>query len=397
MRIVFFSHPDFTVSPSMPRYASWLADGMRARGHEVELWKPKAVLFSLPVFNSLKKWLGYIDQYVLFAWQARRKIKTLPQRTLFVFTDHALGPWVPLTTGKPHVIHCHDFLAQRSALGDIPENLTGWTGKQYQGYIRWGYSKGKNFISVSQKTQNDLHTFLKTAPSFSDVVYNGLNPMYTPGDGECARRFLTEQFGIKLEKGYWLHVGGNQWYKNRKGVIEVYDAWRKLYHHPMPLLLIGEKPSAELAQLAASSAFRADIHFLSGVSDQQVVQAYQGAAVFLFPSLAEGFGWPIIEAMACGCRVVTTNEAPMTEIAGKAAAFIPRKPSVDLAGQQWATEAAASVEKIMNESAAERDAFLLEGLETAKKYNIEMTTDRIEKIYESIVNQHVIRNRAIII
>lgn len=387
MRIVFFSHPEFSVSPSMPRYAHWLMSGMKNRGHDVELWKPEARFFKLLKTGSLRKWMGYIDQYIVFPLQIRSKIRKMSaEPTLFVFTDHALGPWVPLITDKPHLIHCHDFLAQQSALGQIPENKTSWTGKSYQSFIRRGYRQGANFISVSRKTQNDLHTFLEKKPAFSEVVYNAINPMYQPGNIAEARANLGNPLSLDLSAGYLLHVGGNQWYKNRKGVLELYDAWRTVSSGHIPLLLIGEKPSPELLQLAEESAFKKDIHFLPGLSDQQVVEAYRGASIFLFPSLAEGFGWPIVEAMACGCRVITTNEAPMTEVAGKAAGLIDRKPPG--ASARWASEGAALIESILNESEAQRQACIEAGFENARKYNAEVTTDRIERIYKTVLVNH---------
>ena len=146
MRLVFFTHPQFMKSQSMPRFASLLSTGMQKLGHEIELWFPKPVFYSLPAPGFIKKWLGYIDQYVVFPLKVKQKIKKEAADTLFVFTDQALGPWVPLVKHRPHVIHCHDFLAQRSALGEILENPTGLTGKLYQKFIFRGYSQGENFI-----------------------------------------------------------------------------------------------------------------------------------------------------------------------------------------------------------------------------------------------------------
>jgi hypothetical protein len=118
---------------------------------------------------------------------------------------------------RPHVIHCHDFSAQQSALGYIPENKTGVTGKIYQSLIFRGYSTGKHFISVSKKTQEDLHQLLSASPLTSEVVYNGLNQSFKSLDPEQARKEFSNYFKINLSKGFLLHVGGNQWYKNRPG------------------------------------------------------------------------------------------------------------------------------------------------------------------------------------
>ncbi len=372
----------------MPRYARWLASGMQARGHEVDSWQPKPFFYTLPVPEALKKWMGYIDQYIVFPIQVRQRIKGLPKQTLFVFADQALGPWVPLVADRPHVIHCHDFLAQRSALGEIPENQTGWTGKLYQAYIRRGYRKGRNFISVSNKTQAELHQFLKAAPAFSAVIYNGVNPNYTSGQAAESRSVLSARFGIDLSSGYLVHVGGNQWYKNRKGVLEIYDAWRKAYSPSIPLLMIGEEPTPELSELAQTSAFRNDIHFLTGVDDQHVIHAYRGARVFLFPSLAEGFGWPIAEAMACGCRVLTTSEAPMTEVAGTAATLLRRRPLDELDSQLWADEGAVRIQHILNETAEKRREWIDRGLTNIRRFTIENATDQLEETYQKILGTY---------
>jgi len=370
---------------SMPRFARMLADGMRERGHQVEMWAPKASLFDLPVKGSAKKWLGYIDQYLLFPAEVRKRLKKTPPDTLFVFTDNALGPWVPLVADRPHVIHCHDFMAQRSALGLIPENPTSWSGQQYQRLIREGYSKGKHFISVSEKTKMELNSLLPTPPITSAVVYNGLSKDLVPYDCAEARAALSKKTGLDLGQGYLLHVGGNQWYKNRLGVIEIYTAWRSISQSKEPLLLIGGPLTPAMSKVQAESPFKDDIHVISGVEDKYVHLAYAGASAFLFPSIAEGFGWPIAEAMAAGSLVITTGEAPMTEVAGEAGFLIPRRPHNDSQTTPWAREAAEVVEKVVNLPAAERRAAIEAGLANIARFNSKNALDRIEEIYKSIV------------
>ncbi|RYY06240.1 MAG: glycosyltransferase family 1 protein, partial [Sphingobacteriaceae bacterium] len=120
----------------MPRFAKMLADGMKKREHQVKIWSPEPRFYNLPLPKSLKKWLGYVDQYLVFPAQTRKLLRATSDDTLFILTDQALGPWMPLIANRAHVIHCHDFLAQQSALNLIPENRTSWTGKQYQAYIR---------------------------------------------------------------------------------------------------------------------------------------------------------------------------------------------------------------------------------------------------------------------
>ncbi|WP_413668453.1 glycosyltransferase [Mucilaginibacter sp. Mucisp86] len=382
MRIVFFTHPPFLGSQSMPRFASMLAKGMQQRGHQVEVWTPEAYFYKLSVPNSLKKWLGYLDQYIMFPGEVRKRIKSYPNQTLFVFTDHALGPWVPLVTNRPHVIHCHDFLAQQSAFGKIKENQTGFTGRMYQKFIRKGYLKGKNFISVSSKTKQDLQELLTKKPQLSDVIYNGLNRDFKPLEINKARQIFGKAIDVDLSEGYILHIGGNQWYKNRIGVIEIYESWRKLSSSKLPLLLIGKEPTTALKEKQEQSAFAGEIYFLTEVSDEQTLLAYAGATLLLFPSLAEGFGWPIAEAMASGCPVVTTNQAPMTEVAGNAGFLIKKRDDKNGSVDLWADDSALVVDRVINLSSAEREMVIDSGIKNAKRFQTETMLNSVEEIYK---------------
>ncbi|MBC7689131.1 MAG: glycosyltransferase family 4 protein [Aquabacterium sp.] len=384
MNLVLFTHPAFLAHQSMPRFSQMIYNGMISRGHQVEIWSPKARAFRLPLGNALKKWLGYIDQYILFPAEVKRKLKSKSSETLFVFSDQALGPWVPLVRKRLHVIHCHDFLAQRSALGEIPENITRWSGRQYQAYIRKGYLQGKNFISVSQKTRDDLARFLTSKPHCLKVVYNGMNQVFEPGNAAHNRAELAEKTRLNLVNGFVLHVGGNDWYKNRIGVIEIYNSWRNISKLKLPLVLIGTAPSETLQKIFEASPFKIDIHFLSGMNDELVRLAYKGASVFLFPSLAEGFGWPIAEAMASGCPVVTTNEAPMTEVAGDAAFLIPRRPDKPELVEKWANEAGYTINEVIGLTPEKRSEAIRAGLFNARRFDTQKAMDKIERLYQSI-------------
>ena len=359
---------------------------MQHRGHIVEVWAPKPVFYKLPLTAGIRKWLGYIDQFLLFPIRVNYRLRKCSPDTLFIFTDHALGPWVPLVVKRPHVIHCHDFLAQQSALGTIKENRTSLTGRLYQSFIFKGYSKGKNFISVSKKTRQDLHQLLRSAPATSAVVYNGMNQTFSKIDAGNARRELGDKFQINLSNGFLLHVGGNQWYKNRKGVIKLYDAWRKMSEVSLPLLLIGEAPDSALIDIYERSQFKNDIYFLPGVEDSFVRIAYAGATVFVFPSFAEGFGWPIAEAMLSGCPVITTGEAPMTEV-GKDIAFYIRRYS-DADELLWVSEGAMLIEKIVNLPATDREIIVSSGIEHCKAFDYSSSIQKIEQVYLQVISSN---------
>ncbi len=385
MNIVFLTHPEFLGHVSLPRFSGMLIEGMRSRGHKVDAISPKARFVNLSRSKFARKWLGYIDQYLLFPREVKRRLKKYPSNTLFVFTDNALGPWVPLVANRPHVIHCHDFMAQESALGKIAENPTRWSGRKYQRLIADGYCKGKNFISGSENTRKVLQKFLPCVPARSELVFNGLHQLFEQFDAATSRYVVGKEFGLDLSKGYLLHVGGNQWYKNRPGVIEIYDAWRSRSTISLPLVLIGQPPSDDLMATYSESPYKRDIHFVTNAKDRIMNFAYSGASVFLFPSKAEGFGWPVAEAMASGCPVVVTNEAPMTEVAGAAGFLIPRKPHQKSLTTAWSQEAGAVIEKVMTLSYAERQSVINAGLENAKRFDTQKALTKIEKIYLDIL------------
>lgn len=387
MKIVLFTHPSFLAHQSMPRFAQMIMGGMQQKGHEVAVWSPKAVFFKLAFKKSvLEKWLGYLDQYIIFPIEVKLRLLTNDKETLFVFSDNALGPWIPLVKKRYHVVHCHDFLAQQSAFGLLPENKTGVSGKYYQKFIRWGYRNAENFISISKKTQTDLNSFLTKTPKVSKVVYNGLNQNFQPAkDSISLRDILSKKFNVDLSEGYILHVGGNAFYKNKFGVLEIYDQWAKDFDAKAPLILVGEPPTGEMVVFKEKSMASKSIHFISNIDDSDLKQFYQGATVMLFPSLYEGFGWPIVEAMASGSLVITTNEDPMKEVAGDAGFYIPKKPNDQEALLNWKIIAAKELEKVINLTPEDRNNIIKKAILHSKKFSTQGFVDAIEAIYLQIL------------
>jgi glycosyltransferase involved in cell wall biosynthesis len=358
--------------------------GMTQRGHKVEVWKPFPLVYNLPVLKSMKKWLGYVDQYVLFPLQVWLRLRRTSKNTLFVFADQALGPWVPLVKDRPHVIHCNDFMALHSALDDFPQNRVSLTGRYYQAFIRWGFSQGSNFISISDKTQDDLHGFLQNTPKLSLRVYLGLNYPFIPLAHYEAINVLRCH-GLKVpSRSFLLHVGGNYWYKNREGVLHIYRAYCVLVKQPLPLWLLGEESTTNLQALAEDLPNGGQVDFLTGLPTEAIQAAYSMAKMLIFPSIAEGFGWPIAEAMACGCPVLTTGEAPMTEVGGDAAIYLPSMPSMG-ATDDWAKECAEKVLEVINYSVDTRAACCRLCLQQAQTFNVDVALDQYASVYYSVL------------
>lgn len=390
MKIVLFNHPDFLSSQSMPRFSSMIQQGMQELGHTVEAWSPEPFFYRLPVGQRLKKWLGYLDQYIVFPQQVFMRLKKRPADTLFVFSDQALGPWVPLVAKRPHIIHVHDFMALRSSLGEFVQNPTGWSGRQYQAMIRRGFGYGQAFVSVSERTRTDLQRFLPGKPSISTVVYNGLNfPFRCMSQTEYLPVLSSVGLTVPLS-GFLLHVGGNQWYKNRLGVLEIYAAYVQHEQSPLPLWMIGSPPTDAMKAIAQTLVGKGQVLFLAGLTDEQVCAAYSAARLMIFPSLAEGFGWPIAEAMACGCLVLTTDEAPMTEVGGDAAFYISKRPNDQ--SDDWATHAGNRLVNILMLPAEEQQLRKLQGFRQASQFDTEKTMNAYEKIYQQAVDTAKIAN-----
>ncbi|MGO4331250.1 glycosyltransferase [Cupriavidus sp. 2TAF22] len=385
MKIILLGHPSFFGSHSMDRFAAMIVEGMRARGHQAELWRPAAVMCRLPAREGLSKWLGYIDQYILFPMVALWRLRRVDKDVLLVLADHALGIWMPLLRNRPHVVHCHDFIALRTLAGEFPEHGLSRSGRTYQQLIRWGLTQAKAFVTVSNKTMRDLRRLHPCPPEAAWVVYNGMNyPFRRVGTTQALA--CLQRAGVAADaQGMLVHIGGNQWYKNREGVLALYLAYcRKCRTSPLALWMIGGDPTAEMrAEAARAAGLGGSVRFLTGLPTEAVQAAYSLAAVMLFPSLEEGFGWPIIEAMACGAPVLTTNRAPMTEIGGGLVQLVEPLAEGDMEG--WAQRAAHVLAGMLAWPAQRRAEIAARSIAWAKLFSADKALDQYESIYQGVL------------
>jgi glycosyltransferase involved in cell wall biosynthesis len=390
LNLVLLAHPTFLGLRSQDHFAHWLADAHAARGHRVELRRPVerlrrvlAPLASGPRAGLLK-WAGYVDQYLLFPRALRAAMRSDPAGTLYVFCDQALGPWVPLAARRPHVVHTHDLLALQSALDEVPENPTGWTGRLYQRFIRAGFRQGRCFIAISAHTRAELLRLAGVAPAACAVVHNGLTHPYQPVDAATVAARLAAA-GLPVDPaGVLLHVGGGQWYKHTAGVIALYRAHveRRLAEGraPLALWLLSPAPGPTLQAAVAALPAGAQVRWLHGIDTPLLEALYSHARALLFPSLAEGFGWPIAEALACGCPVLTTDAAPMNEVGGDCADYLPRwRAGDDLS--TWAAEADAKLQAVLERSPAEQAQRAAAAQRWARRYDADAAIDRYLAIY----------------
>jgi glycosyltransferase involved in cell wall biosynthesis len=181
------------------------------------------------------------------------------------------------------------------------------------------------------------------------------------------------------QQPFLFHIGRN-WYKNRLGVLAIWEQLHQL-EFPHYLVLVGSADSAMQAWLEQRPQLRPWLHVLEQAGDDLVVALYNQAAALLFPSHAEGFGWPILEALACGCPVVTTNKPPMTEVGGDAVVTIPPAPPPPEHLEAWAREAAQQVQRVLSRSAAEQEHWRQLGFAQTRRFQLEPWLDQLESHY----------------
>jgi glycosyltransferase involved in cell wall biosynthesis len=371
----------------MARFARLLRAEYEARGCSVEVWSPTARVFNWVPAGRLSKWAGYVDQYLLFPFSVRRALKRTPSQALFVLCDQALGPWVPLLRHRPHVVHAHDLLALRSALGEFPENPTALSGRIYQRYIRRGFQKARHFISISHSTRADLHRCGMVSPAISEVVYNGLNYPYQQMSDQEAQRALGAA-GLPVEpRGMLLHVGGGQWYKNLAGVMLLYASYAGQSENPLALWCISPAPDAKVRRAMSQVPRQGKVVFFQGLDNATLQAAYSHAQALLFPSLAEGFGWPLIEAQACGCPVITTDAAPMNEVAGSDARYLPRLAVGDDVNA-WAAHGAAVLRDLLDASARDKAQASERRRAWARRFSTQAAIESYLAIYSKILSTY---------
>jgi glycosyltransferase involved in cell wall biosynthesis len=352
---------------SMARYAGLLNEELLKRGYVVELIHPAPIATRLVSReNRFFRWLAYVDKFIFFPpflWLYARR------NDLVHVCDHSNSFYLRWTGRTPNLITAHDALAIRSALGHFPQNPTRSSGVKLQRWILHGLAHARNMVCVSQKTWQDFEALLSAGPKMT-VIPNPLSPDFRPAPPKDAIA-IRAACGLAANDEYLLHVGKDNWYKNRPGVLHILAELRKLPRfRKVKMIMAGAPLPDALREMARKLG---DVIECVEPSEPQLRALYTSALALLFPSLEEGFGWPILEAQACGCPVITSARSPMKEVAGDAAIFIDPENAAD---------AAASVAERIHEVDALRQA----GFANIRSYAIDDAIDRYCKVYGEVVS-----------
>jgi glycosyltransferase involved in cell wall biosynthesis len=307
--------------------------GFKKAGQQVEIWRPKVFFGSLAksTTRGTGKWLGYIDKWILFPlilrWRLRKK--HLRQDSSFHICDHSNSPYLKHLPATRTVITCHDVLAIRGALG-YDDAFVGASraGKILQNWILNNLTSAKKLAAVSYMTFDQLNELDKhntEQPKNWKVIHNAFNADFHPMPEKNAALLLSKA-GVEPGVPFLLHVGSGLPRKNRKLIIDMVAALGE--QQSIHICYAGEQVEEALLQYAESKGLKNKIISVVKPDHATLVALYSASEAFIFPSLSEGFGWPVIEAQACGVPVIASSFKPMPEVSGGAALHAdPVKPA----------------------------------------------------------------------
>jgi glycosyltransferase involved in cell wall biosynthesis len=238
---------------------------------------------------------------------------------LFHIVDHS---YAQLALDLPEgsvVVTCHDLDTFRCLLEPDRENRPGWFRAMTRRILR-GFSRAAHVISPSASTKAQLLEHGLFPDERVTVIPPGTDPVFgTPLDAAS----VAEAKGIAGGAGpYLLHVGSAIRRKRVDVLLRVFSRVRKQLPE-VRLVRVGGAFTPEQARLADELGVAGSIQQAAYVSKTTLAALYREAAILLQPSDAEGFGLPVIEAMACGCPVLASDIPPLREAGGSAAGYCP--------------------------------------------------------------------------
>ncbi len=231
-------------------------------------------------------------------------------------------------------------------------------------------------IGVSDFASKEIIQNFHIPPEKVFTIYNGTDAVYHPVSENIASAVL-KKYGVNCNK-YFIYVGGLQTHKNVRRIVEAYIMLRDWMPIQEKLLIIGRSSygGAEVYQVAKNSKYTKDIHFISFVPLEDMPAFHSLATALVFTSLNEGFGLPIVEAMACGDPVITSNVSSMPEVAGRAALLVnPLDPK----------EIMDAMKKMIEDENLRKE-LAIKGLQRAKFFTWEKYSEGNLKLYKKVLN-----------
>ena len=239
---------------------------------------------------------------------------------LYHLIDHSYSQLVlDLPPGKT-VVTCHDLDTFRCVLDPQRQPRPRWFRAMTERILD-GFRKAAHVIAVSAITGDEIVSLGLHPPGRVTVVSNGVHPACSPWSNPGADSQLSRLLPIDSQDGIWLlNVGSSIPRKRLDLLLRVFAEVRK-HMANVRLLRVGERLTAEQRQLARDLGVESSIVELSGLDREVLAAAYRRATLLLHTAEAEGFGLPLVEAMACGCPVIASDLPVLREVGGTAANY----------------------------------------------------------------------------
>jgi glycosyltransferase involved in cell wall biosynthesis len=220
---------------------------------------------------------------------------------------------LPLLLSAPAVLTIHDLSFLRFPATFSPAK------RRYQAALTsFSARRARLVLTDSEHTRRDVIALLGVPPARVRTVYPGVTDLYRPQPPAVLEDFRRRR---GLPERYFVHVGTLQPRKNLERLISAFARCKRHGGLPHALMLVGGKGwlYEGLRQHARREAVESSVHFVGFAAPEDVPLWYAAAEVMIFPSLYEGFGFPIVEAMACGTPVLSSTASCLPEAAGAAA------------------------------------------------------------------------------
>ena len=244
---------------------------------------------------------------------------TFPRLCRLAAADLAHVPYFgcPLRPSVPTVVTIHDLIPMV-----LPQYRGGPGVRLYTALAAASAGSAARILTDSVASQQDVFAHLNTATEKVKVVYLAQAPFYRPAE-EAEQAAIRQKY--QLPDNFVLWLSGFDVRKNAHALLCAYTWVKETLEGEYPLVMAGRLPSADTTffpdpqRIAAHLNVTDWVHFPGPVDEADKPALYSAATAFVYPSRFEGFGLPVLEAMACGTPVVTTNAASLPEVAGDAA------------------------------------------------------------------------------
>lgn len=295
---------------------------------------------------------------------------------LYDIANHMLGIFA--FRNQPAIITVHDLL-QLKYKEDRGDPISSGIYNLLLRQSLNGIKKAQKVICVSEWTRRQVVEEFGIPQERTVVIYNGVDhKLFKPGDKKEARQRL----GLPLDKKILLHVGSEVPRKNVLGIVKAFSMIRNRGSEVRSqndgegfiLIRIGEK-KAVTADLIGDLGLGGKVWHFECVSDEDLVSYYRAADLLVMPSFDEGFGFPLVEAMACGCPVLTSNRGPMPEVVGDAGLLVDPH---DIG------EITSGIKKVLGSGKLAAE-MVEKGMKEAKRFSWSKAAKELAKVYEEII------------